>query len=393
MVLDALRHWVLDMHVDGFRFDLGAALARDEKGAIDMESPLICALRDDPVLSGVKLIMEPWDLGPDGYQVGAFPVPFREWNGRFRDTVRGFWRGEGGMIPQLATRICGSSDMFSWNGRPPQASINFITAHDGFTLADLTAYSRKHNLGNRENNRDGADRDGSSNCGEEGETDLDSVNKLRSRLQKSLAVNLLFATGVPMILAGDEFLRTQRGNNNCYCQDNRLSWIDWDVTDAQVRFFEFLSRLLSLRRSQPFLQRERFYTGEKDHSGLKDLSWFATDGSEISGDEWQNAERRELCILFSGTAAGPLPAVSVPGKIESATGADGQPFLLLFNASQNEINFTFPAALEPIIKKGGRIRPLFDTGKGGFTDHSPAVAFTSGYRLAASGAAGLLVEK
>lgn len=396
LVLDALRYWVLSMHVDGFRFDLGAALARGESGDIDMQSALMKEICSDPVLAQVKLIAEPWDLGPDGYKIGAFPPPFKEWNGRFRDTARKFWRGDSGMVPDLATRISGSSDQFSWNRRPPQAGINFITAHDGFTLNDLTSYSRKHNLLNREQNRDGSDNDGSFNCGEEGMTDRAAVNDLRLRQRMNLAATLCLSSGVPMILAGDEFLRTQMGNNNCYCQDNHLSWIDWNISDEQVKFFDFFSRLISWRKSVPFLRRQSFFSGNLDGSGLKDISWLRPDGSEFAAEDWQPSGNRALGALLSGWGAGPDPAASIPTAPRRASSGEaekGSPYLFLLNGGAAELEFAFPALLLPIIKRGGRIRTVFDTAKGGFVDSALVLNRCDSYRLLPSSAAALIIER
>ena len=369
LVVDSLRYWVEQMHVDGFRFDLGAALARDENGAVDMKTGLITALCSDPVLSQVKLIVEPWDLGHDGYKIGAFPDPLREWNGKFRDTARRFWSGSPGAFSELATRIAGSSELFSWNQRRPQSGINFITAHDGFTLHDLTAYSRKHNLVNLENNRDGSDHDWSFNCGEEGQSDLESVNELRLRQRMNLMATLLLSSGVPMLLGGDEILRTQRGNNNCYCQDNRLSWVDWNISDGQRQFLKFTSRLIELRRSLPFFQQESFFSGAPDASGLKDISWFSEDGVEFSDSVWNESSRFVIGVLFSG-----------------------RPFFLLLNGSEDEITFKFPQPLTDETAGNKSLYLIFDTGRGGFVDKRVDINESDGYHLLPKSSAALIVK-
>ncbi|MDA8218786.1 MAG: glycogen debranching protein GlgX [Dehalococcoidales bacterium] len=278
LVMDSLRYWVEEMHVDGFRFDLAATLAREEH-AVDRLSGFFDIVHQDPVISRVKLIAEPWDVGEGGYQVGNFPVLWTEWNGRYRDTVRRFWRGEATIIGELATRLAGSSDLYQNDGRRPTASINFITAHDGFTLNDLVSYDHKHNEANKEENRDGSNDGYSCNYGVEGPTDDPNVVELRERQKRNFLATLLLSQGVPMILGGDEMSRTQGGNNNAYCQDNEISWFNWDLDERQEQLLEFTRRLIAIRKEQPVLRRRKFFAGRRIHgSDVKDLTWFHPDG-------------------------------------------------------------------------------------------------------------------
>src|SRR5205809_1462633 len=276
LIMDSLRHWVMDLHVDGFRFDLASALAR-ELFDVDRLGAFFDIIHQDPVLSQVKLIAEPWDLGQGGYQVGNFPVLWTEWNGKYRDSVRQFWRGDGGTVSELATRLSGSNDLYAHGGRQPYASINFITAHDGFTLHDLVSYNDKHNEANLEENRDGESNNLSWNCGVGGPTDDPTIVALRERQKRNFLATLLFSQGVPMISHGDELGRTQRGNNNAYCQDNELTWIDWDLNDEQKALLEFTRHLVGLRLSQPVLQRRRYFH-ERSIRGEKDAVWLSPDG-------------------------------------------------------------------------------------------------------------------
>ena len=263
LIMDSLRHWVLEMHVDGFRFDLASALAR-ELWEVDRLGAFFDIIHQDPVLSEVKLIAEPWDLGPNGYQVGNFPVLWTEWNGKYRDCVRRFWKGSGGTVSELASRLAGSSDLYAHNGRRPSASLNFITAHDGFTLRDLVSYNHKHNEANGEENRDGCNDNDSWNCGAEGPTDDAAINTLRARQQRNFLATLLLSQGVPMLLAGDEFGQTQHGNNNAYCQDSPLAWLDWKLSDEQRALLDFTRELLRLRKTQPVFRRRHFFQGRAD---------------------------------------------------------------------------------------------------------------------------------
>jgi glycogen operon protein len=301
LIMDSLRYWVSEMHVDGFRFDLAAALARTERG-FDRLSPFLGALQQDPVLSRVKLIAEPWDLGPGGYQVGGFPPGWAEWNDKYRDTVRSYWRGDDGRIGELASRLAGSSDLFQHSGRSPSASINFVTAHDGFTLHDLVSYERKHNEANHEHNRDGSDNDRSWNCGVEGPSDQPHVRASRERQQRNLLCTLLLSQGVPMLVAGDEMGRTQQGNNNAYCQDNELSWIDWKLASENRLLFDFVRALIRLRAAHPLFRRRTWFLGRAAHgAALKDISWLKPGGEEMSDAEWNQSHARSLGVMISGS--------------------------------------------------------------------------------------------
>ncbi|MDP8938559.1 MAG: glycogen debranching protein GlgX [Actinomycetota bacterium] len=299
LVLDSLRYWVVDMHVDGFRFDLAVALARSAD-YFDPQSGFLDAIRNDPVISQVKLIAEPWDVGHGGYQVGRFPEPWSEWNDKYRDAVREFWRG--GVPPaEMGYRLTGSSDIYDHTGRRPSASVNFVTAHDGFTLRDLVSYDRKHNQANGEDNRDGTDDNRSWNCGAEGDTDDPDVLALRRRQQRNLLATLLLSQGVPMILGGDEIDRTQRGNNNAYCQDNELSWFDWDLDAPAQDLLGFTRRLVELRRRHPAFRRRRYFVGRSTQgSGLPDIGWFDSDGQEMSPQDWGDTPVRALGMFLNG---------------------------------------------------------------------------------------------
>ena len=338
LVMDSLRHWVQEMHVDGFRFDLASSLGR-EKHAVNHLGAFFDILHQDPVLSRVKLIAEPWDLGEGGYQVGNFPLGWAEWNDRYRDCMRAFWRGDGGLIGEFATRITGSSDLYAHNGRRPYASINFITAHDGFTLHDLVSYNEKHNEANGENNRDGTDNNLSWNGGAEGESRDQAINSLRARQKRNLLATLLFSQGVPMLLAGDEMGRTQHGNNNAYCQDNPTSWVDWRLSDADRDLLDFVARLIRLRRSHPVFRRRNFFQGRPIRgSGIKDIHWIKPDGSEMTDQEWAHDFARSLGVFLSGDALG---EVDPRGR---AIHDDN--FILLFNAHHERIEFHLPILCE-----------------------------------------------
>ncbi|MPZ97661.1 MAG: glycogen debranching protein GlgX, partial [Propionibacteriales bacterium] len=301
LILDSLRYWVTEMHVDGFRFDLASALARDGE-SVDLHGPFLSAIGQDPVLRDVKLVAEPWDLTAEGYQVGSFPAPWCEWNDKFRDSVRDFWRGQGA-ISDLAWRLAGSSDLYADDGRHPFSSVNFVTAHDGFTLRDLTSYDRKHNEANREDDQDGTDDNRSWNHGVEGETDDPEVNALRRRQSANLMATLLLSTGVPMIVAGDERGRTQRGNNNAYCQDNEMSWVDWSDDDSWPELHNLTRRLLRLRAEHHVLRQRHFFVGRPAvEGGPKDLTWLHPDGGELAGADWHDPELRTLGFLLSGDA-------------------------------------------------------------------------------------------
>jgi isoamylase len=334
LIMDSLRYWVLEMHVDGFRFDLASTLAR-ELYEVDRLGAFFDIVHQDPVLSQVKLIAEPWDLGEGGYQVGNFPVLWAEWNGIYRDAVRGYWRGDAGLIDDLAYRLTGSSDLYERGGRRPYASINFITAHDGFTLRDLVSYNEKHNEANGEGNRDGHDHNISWNCGVEGETDDPQVRELRARQQRNFLATLLLSQGVPMLQAGDEISRTQRGNNNAYCQDNEISWLDWNLDDDQRKLLEFTRRLIRFRRQHPVVRRRRFFQGRPIRgSEVKDVTWFRLDGAEMSEADWQNDSARTLTVRLAGDQIDEVDERS--HRILDET------LLILFNAHHEPLPFTLP---------------------------------------------------
>jgi isoamylase len=348
LIMDSLRYWVQEMHVDGFRFDLAAALAR-ELYDVNKLSAFFDIIHQDPVLSQVKLIAEPWDIGPGGYQVGNFPVLWTEWNGRYRDSVRRFWRGDGGEVSEIATRLAGSSDLYEHSGRRPYASINFVTSHDGFTLRDLVTYNDKHNEANGEENRDGDDNNLSWNCGTEGPTDDEGVNTLRQRQVRNLLATLFLSQGVPMLCAGDELGRTQRGNNNAYCQDNELSWIDWELDHTDRALLDFCRELVRLRQRHPVFRRRKFFQGRHIRgAGVKDLTWFEPNGREMTDEAWNATFARALMVRLSGGALDELSEDGTP--VTDAT------YLLLLNASDETISFRLPAA------ELNRVwRPVFDT--------------------------------
>ncbi len=324
LIMDSLRYWVLEMHVDGFRFDLAATLAR-ELHDVDQLSAFFDIIHQDPVLSEVKLIAEPWDLGEGGYQVGNFPVLWSEWNGRYRDVVRRFWRGDESYVDDLAYRLTGSSDLYGGNGRDPQASINFVTCHDGFTLEDLYSYNVKHNEANGEQNADGTDDNISWNCGIEGPTDDAEIIARREREKRNAFSTLLFSQGVPMICGGDEMGRTQLGNNNAYSQDNEVSWYDWELDDRRMAFLEFSRHVIEIRQRYPSLRRREFFRGAvSEQSGLKDIAWLRSDGNEMTGDDWFTSWVRSLGML-----------------IADETG-NGEHLLLLLNAFDRPVLYTVP---------------------------------------------------
>jgi glycogen operon protein len=299
LITDSLRYWVQQMHVDGFRFDLAAALAR-ELYDVNMLSAFLKVIQQDPVLSRVKLIAEPWDVGAGGYQVGNFPWLWAEWNGRYRDAVRRFWRGDEGTAGEFATRVAGSADLYARTGRRPYASINFVTAHDGFTLEDLVSYERKHNEANLEDNRDGTDANYSVNCGHEGPTDAPAVLACRETLKRSLVATLCCSLGVPMLLGGDELSRTQQGNNNAYCQDNALSWYHWTLDHRQRAFLEFVRDVIAFRKAHPTFRRRTFLTGTPTPEGHKDVVWLHPEGREMTQEDWTAPRPRALGMLLHG---------------------------------------------------------------------------------------------
>ncbi|HWM80369.1 MAG TPA: glycogen debranching enzyme GlgX, partial [Methylomirabilota bacterium] len=314
--------------------DLASALAR-ELHDVDRLSAFFDVIHQDPVISQVKLIAEPWDLGEGGYQVGNFPPGWAEWNGKYRDTIRRYWKGDWGQVGELAFRLTGSSDLYEQGGRRPSASINFVTAHDGFTLADLVAYTEKRNAANGEENRDGSDNNYSWNCGAEGPTDDAAVRALRERQQRNVLATLFLSQGVPMLSGGDEIARTQRGNNNAYCQDNEVSWFAWPPTGTAARLLDFTRRLIRLRLDHPVFQRRRFFQGRRIHgSAVKDLSWLRPDGSEMTDEEWGNWHSRCLGLQLAGDAIEEMDDEGLPVRDET--------FLLLLNAHDEAVPFVLP---------------------------------------------------
>ncbi|MGH9845676.1 MAG: glycogen debranching protein GlgX, partial [Blastocatellia bacterium] len=348
LIMDSLRYWVQEMHVDGFRFDLAAALAR-ELHDVDRLGSFFDIIQQDPVLSQVKLIAEPWDVGPDGYHVGNFPVLWAEWNGIYRDTVRGFWKGDDGTVADLAWRLTGSSDLYEQGGRRPYASINFITAHDGFTLNDLVSYNEKHNEANGDENRDGHDHNLSWNCGVEGPTGDPAILALRARQQRNLLATLLLSQGVPMLQAGDEIGRTQQGNNNAYCQDNEISWLDWELDEPRRRLLDFTRYLIRLFHEHPVLRRRKFFQGRRIRgSEIRDLVWFRADGQEMTEDDWDNTFARSIGLRLAGDAIAEVDARG--NRITDDT------LLLLLNAHHESVPWVLPAN-----SNGAAWELLFDT--------------------------------
>jgi isoamylase len=334
LIMDSLRYWVLDMHVDGFRFDLASTLAR-ELFEVDRLGAFFDIIHQDPILSQVKLIAEPWDVGEGGYQVGNFPVLWSEWNGKYRDNVRRFWRGDGDTLSEFATRLSGSSDLYQGDGRKPYSSINFITCHDGFNLHDLVSYNEKHNEANGENNQDGSNDNDSWNCGAEGPTEDPDVNRLRWQQKRNLMTTLILSQGVPMILAGDELGHTQKGNNNTYCQDNELTWLNWQLTEEQKGFCEFVRNVIGILRTQPVLQRRKFFSGnEARGEGTKDISWFEPSGQEMTEEAWTTGYARCLGMRLAGDLIG---EVDEHGEL-----IKGDSILLLMNAHHEAISFVLP---------------------------------------------------
>ncbi len=332
LIMDSLRYWVQVMGVDGFRFDLASVLAR-ERYEVNMQASMLHMIHQDPVLRNTKLIAEPWDAGRDGYQLGAFPWRWSEWNDRYRDTLRRFWRGDPGMAGECATRLAGSSDRFARRHRRPCASVNFVTSHDGFTLEDLVSYSRKYNEANKEGNRDGSSQNYSTNCGVEGSTQEVAVLARRDRLKRSMFASLLVSQGVPMILGGDELSRTQRGNNNPYCQDNVISWYDWTLDARQERFLDFARKVVALRRAHPNLRRTHYLTGQPNEEGRRDVTWWHPAGREMKPGDWSRAR----CFAMQ-IDAGPVDATAL---------------LLVFNAASEEANVVLPAGRWRVVLHEG----------------------------------------
>ena len=375
MVMDSLRYWAQEMRVDGFRFDLATILGREPHG-FEEEGRFLDACRQDPVLSQVKLIAEPWDCGPGGYQVGRFSPGWAEWNDRYRDTIRGYWRGDEGQLPELATRLTASADFFNKRGRKPWASVNFITAHDGFTLNDLVSYEEKHNEANGENNRDGHSHNLSSNFGVEGPTDDPEIRAVRFRQMRNMLATLLFSQGTPMLLAGDEFARTQAGNNNAYCQDNEISWIDWEGIDADGQaLLDFTRRLITLRQAQPMLRRGRFVTGAYNAElDVKDATWLTPTGDEMTPEHWNDPNGRCFGIILDGRAQ--------PTGIRKR-GTDVT-LLLVLNAHHDVVPFRLPE-----VVGGTRWMCLVDTNQPDLDEPAP---FAFGVDYEVTGRSVLLFE-
>jgi len=336
LIMDSLRYWVTEMHVDGFRFDLASTLAR-ELHDVNKLGAFFDTIHQDPTLADVKLIAEPWDVGDGGYQVGNFPVLWGEWNGKYRDTVRRFWKGDSGQLSDFAYRLTGSSDLYQGDGRTPSASINFITAHDGFTLCDLVSYNEKHNEANGDDNNDGANDNESWNMGAEGPTDDPNINNLRERQTRNFLTTLMLSQGVPMLAGGDEFARSQSGNNNCYCQDNELTWYDWKLDEPRQRLLKFTSELIQLRKDHPNLHRRRFFQDRTIRgSVVRDVAWHNTDGSELSDDHWSAEWSKSLAVMFNGKTLGVMDEEGNPVVDDS--------FLILVNASDQGVEYTLPPA-------------------------------------------------
>jgi glycogen operon protein len=372
MVTDSLRYWAQEMRVDGFRFDLATILGREPHG-FDEDGRFLDACRQDPVLSQVKLIAEPWDCGPGGYQVGRFSPGWAEWNDRFRDTVRAYWKGDEGQLAELAARLTASADFFNKRGRKPWASVNFITAHDGFTLNDLVSYNDKHNEANGEDNRDGHSHNLSYNHGAEGPTDDPEIRAVRFRQMRNLLATLLLARGTPMLLAGDEFARTQNGNNNAYAQDNEISWLDWDgIGDDAQALTRFVRKLLTIRAALPMLRRGRFLTGTYDEElGVKDVTWLTPGGDEMTPAHWSDAHARCMGVLFDGRA-------QETGIRRLGTDAT---LLLVLNAHHDVVVFKLPEAVG-----GTQWMRLIDT----HNDQTDPIAFAFGHDYEVTGRSLLL---
>jgi glycogen operon protein len=361
LLMDSLRYWVLDMHVDGFRFDLAPSLAR-EGGAMERAACFFDVIRQDPVISQIKLIAEPWDVGPGGYQLGNFPVGWAEWNGRYRDAIRRYWRGDPGQVADLAYRLTGSSDLYQDDGRRPYASVNLVTAHDGFTLADLVSYNGKHNEANREGNRDGSDDNLSWNTGTEGPTEDPAILTLRERRIRTFLATLFISQGVPMLCGGDEMGRTQQGNNNAYCQDNEISWVDWSLDDRAQRLLSFTRGLIQLRKAHAELQRRKFFQGRPLCSAdMKDLTWHRPDGGEMAEAEWRQATLRAFGFRLCGDAMDDVNERGEPITDDT--------LLVLLNAEPESVDFVLPAA-----HPGVGWEVVVDTGDAGMPEPPPRLA-------------------
>ncbi len=354
LIMDSLRYWVTEMHVDGFRFDLASTLAR-QLFDVNKLGGFFDIIHQDPLLSQVKLIAEPWDLGPGGYMVGNFPAQWSEWNGKYRDSIRHFWKGDGGHTGEFATRICGSPDLYAWSGKRPHASINFVTCHDGFTLSDLVSYDQKHNDANGEDNRDGADDNIGWNCGVEGPTDDLSIAELRERKQRSFLATLLLSQGVPMLLAGDEVGHTQQGNNNCYCQDNELTWLNWNHSESQQQMLKFVQQLVHIRHTQPVLQRRRFFHGEDIADDSPTIVWLNTDGSEMAEELLNEDSRKCVGMVLCGDSV---------DTNQFGEEVSGDTLLIIFNADHGA---SIPFVL-PNVKAGRTWVLMLDTSIEGLSE-------------------------
>ena len=368
LITDSLRYWVTEMHVDGFRFDLAATLARQFQ-EVDKLSAFFDIVEQDPVISRVKLIAEPWDLGSGGYQVGGFPSSWSEWNGRYRDCVRDFWRSQPSTLPEFASRLMGSSDLYEVNGRRPVASVNFVTAHDGFTLNDLVSYNEKHNDANGEGNRDGESNNRSWNCGVEGETTIRDVNELRQQQMRNMFSTLLVSQGIPMICGGDEVARTQQGNNNAYCQDNEISWTHWDLDDDRKSLLAFVSKLIHLRLNHPVLHRRRFFTGRKagdDPNTIPEVEWFDHTGSIMDMNDWQNTHAFSMMVYLNGA--------DIPEMDYYGNPTVDNDFILIFNAHYEPIQFTLPDE-----NYGSKWKLVVDT----YNPDGPELNYEAGFAITA----------
>ena len=368
LITDSLRYWVTEMHVDGFRFDLAATLARQFQ-EVDKLSAFFDIVEQDPVISRVKLIAEPWDLGSGGYQVGGFPSSWSEGNGRYRDCVRDFWRSQPSTLPEFASRLMGSSDLYEVNGRRPVASVNFVTAHDGFTLNDLVSYNEKHNDANGEGNRDGESNNRSWNCGVEGETTIRDVNELRQRQMRNMFSTLLVSQGIPMICGGDEVARTQQGNNNAYCQDNEISWTHWDLDDDRKSLLAFVSKLIHLRLDHPVLHRRRFFTGRKagdDPNTIPEVEWFDHTGSIMDMNDWQNTHAFSMMVYLNGA--------DIPEMDYYGNPTVDNDFILIFNAHYEPIQFTLPDE-----NYGSKWKLVVDT----YNPDGPELNYEAGFAITA----------
>lgn len=376
LITDSLRYWVTEMHVDGFRFDLAATLARQFQ-EVDKLSAFFDIVEQDPVISRVKLIAEPWDLGSGGYQVGGFPSSWSEWNGRYRDCVRDFWRSQPSTLPEFASRLMGSSDLYQMNGRRPVASVNFITAHDGFTMNDLVSYNEKHNDANGEGNRDGESNNRSWNCGVEGPTTIKDVNDLRQQQMRNMFATLLCSQGIPMICGGDEVARTQQGNNNAYCQDNAISWTNWDLDDSQKDLLEFVSKLIHLRLEHPVLHRRRFFTGREPgdpDNKIPQVEWMDHTGSIMDMEDWSNTHAFSVMIYLNGS--------DIPEADWYGNQMVDNNFILIFNAHYEPIMFTLPDE-----RYGKKWRLVVDT----HNPKGPELNYEAGFAITAQSRSFLLL--